>query len=54
MKTKAHTQKRSHPFRRFIATTEDNARDEFFVINHGSIIADRGGNPGDAINGGGR
>ena len=34
-----HHQKRSHPFRRYIATTGDNMRDEFHTITHGEINA---------------
>ncbi len=36
-----HVQPQTHPFRRYIPSTEDNARDEWFVVAHSSIIGYR-------------
>jgi hypothetical protein len=38
--------KRSHPFSRHVPTTAENAQDEWYVINHSSIIAYRSGSKG--------
>lgn len=52
--TKAHKPVKSHPFRRHVATTEETARDEWYVLNHGNIIAYRAGGRGHSGAGWGR
>ena len=54
IENRKHTQKRSHPFRRYIATTEDNDRDEFRTIPIGEINAGNVGNANSIIGGSGR
>jgi hypothetical protein len=38
IETKKYKPNPNHPFRRHIATTEENARDEFYVINQNNIL----------------
>lgn len=49
-----HKQSRRHPFRRYIATTKDSDRDEFYIILQGTINGNNVGNVNCAFNGGGK
>ena len=54
IENRQHIQKRIHPFRRYIATTKDNDRDEFRVIPHSEINAGNVGNANSIMGGSGR
>jgi len=54
IENRKHTQKRSHPFRRYIATMKDNENDEFRIIPHNEINAGNVGNANSIMGGSGR